>query len=119
MSKIYQPVVRKKTEEIIEILKESGFFDDYEINSDFAHKYFCDKLTDLLIIGEINIEEDELFSEDEFERCLTEIVAGSTLYMLKTKGLINSYEDDDTPETFFLTEEGKKVLKNLKSDDLI
>ena len=30
---------------------------------------------------------------------------------LKRKGIINSYEDDNTEETFFLTEEGKKILK--------
>jgi predicted transcriptional regulator len=25
--------------------------------------------------------------------------------------LVNSYEDDDTEETFFLTEEGKKLIR--------
>jgi predicted transcriptional regulator len=39
-------------------------------------------------------------------------VAGTILNELKTKGLVNSYEDDNTEEMFFLTEKGKKVLKN-------
>ncbi len=36
---------------------------------------------------------------------------------LKNKGYINSYEDENTEETFFLTEDGKEMLKNLKSTD--
>ena len=52
-----------------------------------------------------------MFTEDEFEVILRELVAGSVLYELKDKGLVDSYEDDNTEEMFFLTEEGKKHLK--------
>jgi phosphoenolpyruvate synthase/pyruvate phosphate dikinase len=38
--------------------------------------------------------------------------ASKFLNIYKDKGIINSYKDEDTEEMFFLTEKGKKVLKN-------
>lgn len=115
--KIYQPIVIKKTLEIIDILIESKFFEDYEMEStDFAMRYISDKLTEKFINGEIDLEQDELFTEDELEKCLSDIVIGTLMYQLKEKGLINSYEDEQTEETFFLTEEGKEFLKKLKEE---
>jgi hypothetical protein len=112
MSKIYQPIVIERADEMVEILSESNFFNDYEIeNSGFAREYLLDKLTDKFIQGKYDFEEDELFDEEEFEVVLREIVAGSILYELKEKGLVDSYEDDTTEEMFFLTEEGKRLLK--------
>lgn len=113
MSKAYQPIVVEETEHIIQGLIESEFFSDYEIdNYTFARQYILDLLTQKFIDGLLEDEEVELFSEDEFTKILQEIVAGTILYNLKQKGLINSYEDDSTEETFFLTEEGRKLLKN-------
>ena len=66
----------------------------------------------IFINGTLDSETDELFTEDEFDQLLKELVAGSLLYELKQKGLVDSYEDDATEEMFFLTEEGKKLLKN-------
>ena len=113
MSKIYQPIVIERTKEIIETLVETNFFLDYEIEvTNFAKNHISDKLTEKFINGDTDLTEDEIFSEDEFENLLREIVAGTILNELKTKGLVNSYEDDNTEEMFFLTEKGKKVLKS-------
>jgi hypothetical protein len=113
MSKAYQPIVVEETENIIQGLIESEFFSDYEIDDyTFARQYILDLLTQKFIDGLLENEEDELFSEDEFTKILREIVAGTILYDLKEKGLINSYEDDSTEETFFLTEEGKKLIRD-------
>ena len=121
MSKIYQPVVIEMTNEIITDLTESEFFADYEIQSTvFAEKYLLDKLTDQFILGELENEDDEflgVFNDDEFEVVLREIVAGSVLYELKERGLVDSYEDDTTEEMFFLTKKGKRVMK--KKDGLL
>jgi hypothetical protein len=121
MNKIYQPVVIEMTNEIISDLTESLFFEDYEIQSTvFAEKYLLDKLTEKFILGELENEDDEflgVFNDDEFEVVLREIVAGSVLYELKEKGLVDSYEDDTTEEMFFLTKKGKRVMK--KKDGLI
>ena len=121
MSKIYQPIVIEMTNEIITDLTESEFFADYEIQSTvFAEKYLLDKLTDKFILGELENEDDEflgVFNDEEFEVVLREIVAGSVLYELKEKGLVDSYEDDTTEEMFFLTKKGKRVMK--KKDGLL
>lgn len=111
MRKIYQPIVIEKSNEILYVLEETGFFKDYEIeNFDFAITYLNDKLTEKFIDGNLDEESENLFTEDEFDVILREIVAGSVLYELKEKGYINSYEDDTTEETFFLTEEGRKMI---------
>ena len=121
MNKIYQPIVIEMTNDIITDLTESEFFADYEIQSTvFAEKYLLDKLTEKFILGELENEDDEflgVFNDDEFEVVLREIVAGSVLYELKEKGLVDSYEDETTEEMFFLTKKGKRVMK--KKDGLI
>jgi hypothetical protein len=112
MGKIYQPSVIEKADELIEILIEERFFEDYEIeNYDFATNYLRDKLTDKFILGTLESEDDDVFTEEEYELILRELVAGSVLYELKEKGLVDSYEDEDTEEMFFLTKEGKKLLE--------
>jgi predicted transcriptional regulator len=121
MSKIYQPIVIEMTNDIISDLVETEFFKDYEIiSTEFAKKYLLDKLTEKFILGELENDEDEflsVFNDDEFEVVLREIVAGSVLYELKEKGLVDSYEDDTTEEMFFLTKKGKRVMK--KKDGLL
>jgi hypothetical protein len=117
MSKIYQPIVIEETNNLIEGLKESGFFEDYQIEDlTFTNQHLLDLMTEKFINGQLD-SDDELFGEDEFAKLLQELVAGSVLYELKEKGYINSYEDDETEEMFFLTEDGKKFLKNIKPDD--
>jgi hypothetical protein len=109
------------TNDIITDLTESEFFADYDIQSTvFAEKYLLDKLTEKFILGELENEDDEflgVFNDDEFEVVLREIVAGSVLYELKERGLVDSYEDDTTEEMFFLTKKGKRVMK--KKDGLL
>lgn len=120
MNKIYQPIVIEMTNEIISDLTESLFFEDYEIKSTiFAEKYLLDKLTEKFILGELENEEDEflgVFNDDEFEVVLREIVAGSVLYELKEKGLVDSYEDETTEEMFFLTKKGKRLMKKKNNE---
>ena len=118
MSRVYQPIVIDKAEEVIKILEECSFFKDHDIdNLNFAKEYLCDKLTEKFISGNIDIENDELFMENEFEDMLKEIVVGTVLLELKNKGIINSYEDDNTEEVFFLTKEGKEHLETLKKNE--
>jgi len=112
MSKIYQPIVIEEAEYLIEGLKDADFFKDYEIEDlTYVRQHILDLLTEKFINGTLDDETEELFSEEEFDQLLKELVAGSILYELKQKGLVDSYEDDTTEEMFFLTEEGKKVLK--------
>lgn len=118
MNKIYQPEIIAKTNEIVNLLKEIRFFDDYEIdNTDFAVNLFNEKLTEKFIKGELN-DGEEIFSEEEMDIILKEIITGSILYQLKDKGYVNSYEDENTEEVFFLTKDGKEFVKNMKDIDL-
>ena len=115
MSKIYQPIIIERVTEMIEILTETHFFSDYDLeNTEFAETYLLDKLTEKFISGKYDMEEDEFFEEEEFETVLREIVAGTILYDLKKKGFVESYDDEITEELFFLTEKGKKLLKKDK-----
>lgn len=116
MSKVYQPEVKDAAEKFIMALEESQFFLDYDIeDKTFARTYLLDVFTTKFIEGKLDYEEG-VFNESEFETILKEIAAGSLLYQLKEKGFVNSYEDDNTEETFFLTEEGKKYLKENNND---
>ena len=81
MNTIYQPIVIEKSNEIIESLVD--LFDDYEIMSlEFTRKYLCDKLTDKFIDGSLDDEDCPIliFSDEEFDVMLREIIAGSVLY---------------------------------------
>jgi DNA-binding PadR family transcriptional regulator len=111
MSKIYQPIIIEKTDEIIETLISSNFFKDFELETtDFARTYFLDKLTEKFING-YDIEDFSFITEDDFDLYIKEIISGTVLYELKSKGILDSYEDESTEEVFFLTDNGKEFLK--------
>lgn len=109
MSKItYQPIVIEKTNVIIDELIYSNFFEDNKImDISFAIKTISDKLTEKFINGEL--ENVDLFVSGEFVGMLHMIIAENVLRELQKKGLITSYEDENTEEVFFLTELGKQV----------
>lgn len=114
----YLPKIIEVSEEMVNILIEDQFFDDFEITDyTYAKKRFCDELTAKFIAGDLDFEDDELFTDDELDAILKEIAAESVLSTLKKSGFINSYEDDVTEETFFLTEKGKKEIERLKDVD--
>lgn len=121
MAKVYQPIVIEETENIIEGLIASEFFNDYQIDDvSYARGYLLDKMTEKYISGQLTDDESELFTEEEFTQMLKEIVAGTVLDDLKKKGYLDSYEDDNTEEMFFLTKEGKDYLKQMGiGDELI
>lgn len=109
MNKIYQPEIKSKANNIIETLKELGFFDIHEMKTiDFAYDYFCDKLTEKFIAGSIADEFE--FTEQEFDKCLNEIIVHSYLDVLKNEGLVSSFDNDNGEEFYFLTEKGKKNM---------
>jgi len=118
MNKVYQPIVIEETEYFIEGLAESGFFEDYEIKDyTFVRTHLSDIFTEKFINGSLTDEDTELFTENEFDTLLKELVAGSILFELKEKGIVDSYEDENTEEMFFLTDEGKKFMKNTNPDE--
>ena len=116
----YQPIVIEKSKELIEILRETYFFEDYEIdNEEFAFNFLCEKLTEKFIKGELSEgdTDEPIFTEDEMDFYLRQIIVGSLLHDLQEKGIVDSIEDENQEERFFLTEKGKKITKNLKGDN--
>lgn len=118
MNRVYQPIVIEETDYFIEGLVESGFFEDYDIKDlTFVRTHLLNIFTEKFINGLLTDDDVELFGEEEFDILLKELVAGSILFELKEKGFVDSYEDEDTEEMFFLTDEGKKYVKNTNSED--
>jgi hypothetical protein len=113
MEKIYPEEVKKVADSIVAILKEDGFFNsDLFQTTTFAEKYFRETLLEKFLSGRsLDLGEDE-----EMSQHLDKVMDGSVLYELKTMGLMDSYEDEDTKEIFFLTEKGKIFKKENPGD---
>ena len=113
MTKTYQPLVLKRSEEVIESLTLINFFDNEKIKStQYCKTRLCDILTEKLIDGELS-ETDPLFEKEEFNALLKEIIVHNVLEGLEEKGFVGSYEDDDVEEIFFMTEKGKEQMINI------
>ena len=111
MTKTYIPIVVEETENLISGLSESGFFSEHQITSlTYTKNYILDKMTEKYVAGILTDDDEPLFTEEEFLQVLRDLIIGSVLYDLKEKGLLESYEDENTEETFFLTEKGKEVV---------
>ena len=111
----YLPKIQEITEGIIATLVDDNYFIDFEISSqDYARKRISDELTIKFLENGLNNEEDGYLSEDEFDIILKEIVAEDLLRSLQKRGLLHSYEDDNTEEIFFLTTLGKEEIVNLE-----
>lgn len=99
---------------MIDILEEIGFFEEYEIeNKDFTMEYLCEALTQKFILDGLD-DEEPLFSEKNLNKCIAEIVAGSYLFEMKKNGILDSIEDENNEETFFLTKRGRRLAKEMK-----
>lgn len=112
----YLPKIQEITEEIIASLVEDNYFTEFEISSeDYARKRISDELTRKFLENGLDNEDEGYFSEDEFDTILKEIIAEDVLRSLQKNGLIDSYEDDDTEEMFFLTDLGKNQVDEMEN----
>lgn len=113
MKKKYQSSIVKAAKMHIEILESSNFFKDFDIqNMDIVEDELCISLTKKFIDGEPI--DKFCFSDEEYSIILNEIIKKDAFTRLKKKGFIESYSDDKTNETFFLTEKGKNYFKKNK-----
>ena len=112
----YLPKIQEITEEIIASLVEDNYFTEFEISSeDYARKRISDELTRKFLENGLDNEDEGYFSEDEFDTILKEIIAEDVLRSLQKNGLIDSYEDDETEEMFFLTDLGKNRVDEMEN----
>jgi hypothetical protein len=84
----------------------------------FAKNELCRILTDKFINGELNESDTELLTAKEAEDYLNLVITESVLRSLQERGLIGSYEDENTEEVFFLTEMGKVMKNEIIYEDL-
>jgi hypothetical protein len=114
----YLPKIENIANEIIQTLIEDKFFEDFEIEDySYTKKRFCEELTTKFLLNGLENEDIGIFNEDEFDKILKEIVAEDMLRSLQKTGLINSYEDDNTEEVFFLTEKGREEMQKKLDDE--
>jgi hypothetical protein len=109
MEKVYPTEVKDVAAGLINVLKESGFFEDEDFqNTEFAEKYIREILLEKFLAGtSLDLGDDE-----ETNKHLDKIIDGSIFYQLKKKGFVDSYEDENTKEVFFLTEKGRELRRN-------
>jgi hypothetical protein len=113
----FLPKIIEISDEIIEVLIEDKFFVDFEIQDmTYAKKRFCEELTSKFVNGELD-EDGDIFTDTEYDIFLNVIVDEYVLSVFHKEGYFNSYEDENTEEVFFLTEEGKKNLDKLDDND--
>jgi len=110
----YQPIVIEKAQHVVDVLHENNFFEDYEIESDeFAMNYFCDVFTEKFINEGLD-DDGPHFSEDQMDKYLREVIVGSIIHDLQESGILDSVEDEDNEERYFLTEKGKEYAKDIE-----
>jgi hypothetical protein len=111
MNKTYQPQVIELCKQIVESLIDSGFFTENEITDNTpAYPVLCDFLTEKFIIGDLNNCMINL-TDEESMKLLKMIGASCVLNSLKKKGFINSCEDENGEDIFFLSKNAEKFLK--------
>jgi len=114
MEKTYQPQVIELGNKMINLLQEDDFFNENQITDvEPARIILYDSLTEKFIQGEIS-DGCSAYSEEEFFNVMRLMISSCVLNSLKKKGLIDSYEDDNTEEVFFLTKDGKDFGERMK-----
>lgn len=117
MGKTYQPSIVKLSKETIEYIKSKGFFDDFQIKSDaHAHELLCDILTDRLIDGQYNENDDivDIFPNvNDLLKFLADVVTLESLDVLVAQGYVGCLEDENNETFYFATEKGKKYRKDI------
>lgn len=105
---------------LVEGLKEFGFFiEEPDVDPSILFKNFCEEFMPKWIEGKE--PEDYLENEEVFQKVIIKSITESILTDLKEKGIVDSVEDENGEEVFFLTTEGKKeveVMNDLDTEDI-
>jgi hypothetical protein len=111
MEGTYPDQVNKYVVDVVDLLLEDGFFQEEEIHPRIFYRVLADRiLQNWLQNVPLKLDEKEMME------VITRAAASSVLENLKKKGVINSVEDEDGEEHFFLTEEGKKIAESIQKN---
>ena len=111
MKGTYQPFILKIVEEVFEELK------DDITPSDESKEYLCDMLTQKFIDGKLSEGDGTMGifeSEKEIDQFVKRCLVNDSLDELHELGLIGTFDDG---KSFFITEEGKKHVEQMKKRD--
>lgn len=115
MQSNYPAPVAETLENAAQVLSEpGGFFDEYNIPHQRGAELFAelvgpDMLTSWLDSGEVDIPDD-----DTFHKYLVRIITESYLMDMKEAGLVDSIDDENGEEHFWLTSDGKQLAEIAK-----
>lgn len=99
----------------IEVLSEpGGFFEDYNVPADRGSDLFAELAGPAMLKAWLENGEIEIPNDDDFHAYLTRIATESHLMDLKEAGLVDSIDDEDGQEHFWLTNEGKEIYNIAK-----
>jgi hypothetical protein len=114
MNRVYPSEVNEVGNGIIAILVEDGFFSgEYFSATTYATRYIKDVLLEKFLGGQAL----DLGGDEEMSHHVDMMITGSIIYQLKEQGYVQSYEDEDTPEVFFTTEKGRRLLEESADEE--
>lgn len=108
----YQPFIIKNSEVFIHLLE-----DEVE-DIDYFRKLLCEEMTKKFINGTLSSNDpvDTIFYEEELLNILLRVDIQKNLNKLIEEKLIDTIENENDEEMFFLTQKGKKVCQELFND---
>lgn len=108
----YPKPVSELTEKLLDGLEEEDFFKTENANYDITFRRFADSALKKWIKG----DDMEDFTEEEFSQILRFSMVESDLLRMQERGILDSIEDDNGEQMYFLTEKGKNEVENYMQD---
>lgn len=111
--------VRDVINDYISSVEESGFFISPEIPQGYEENgkiYLWNLLVDNLIKKFID-GDDLILTLNEFEVVLTRTCVYTMMDRMVDKGFLDTFENENGEEMFFITEEGKKVISQINDQN--
>jgi hypothetical protein len=112
----YPDSVSEFSGNLVDVLEEFGFFvEEPDANPSILFKNFCEEFMPKWIEGKS--PEEYLENEDAFQRVIVKSITESVLTDLKERGMVDSIEDENGEEVFFLTPIGKGEVESMNGLD--
>jgi hypothetical protein len=116
-SNFYPEEVKTWSKTLTGFLTEEGFFEEYGVNPKIGVPVMERRLCESVLPTWLN-DGEMTISEDNLESIMRTTVTEALLIGLKGKGLIDSVEDAEGEEVFFLTSQGKEVAEIYKQNEV-
>lgn len=122
-SEIYPQVVVEKAKQVVDLIIDNDFFLENGIQEKeipMGKEIALEEISKYFLKRFIDGNEILFASEDDCENVLKTIIVMVYIEILKEKGMVDTYSDENTEEVIFLTKKGKEhaqqQLKNLPDE---